>query len=231
MGAGCERQRAEPAEPARPDLFIAQSEHDFGRVDQGAPIRHVFVIENRGRAPLRLLGVDKSYGCEAAVSGSVAAGARSELTVSCDSERRTGRVDDELGLRSDDARSPARLRMRGEVVPRVGFDSELVSFAPAFGEREVRRVGLRGAQASRAALQAEPVDQPGLSVSVLPATSTAPPGLELSVLGAKVGSFAGRVRVNTGLPAPSQIALSYAIDVKGNLKLESEQPLLESEQQ
>jgi len=37
-----------------PDIFFAETAHDFGTVKQGDTLEHVFKLENRGKAPLKL---------------------------------------------------------------------------------------------------------------------------------------------------------------------------------
>ena len=51
---------AEATEGSRdkhPQAFFPQTRHDFGTVMEGREIRHEFIVENRGKAPLTILRV------------------------------------------------------------------------------------------------------------------------------------------------------------------------------
>ena len=50
---------------SRPVLFVPTAHHDWGESLQGAPVEHRFRVENRGKAPLKVLRVKTSCGCTA----------------------------------------------------------------------------------------------------------------------------------------------------------------------
>lgn len=52
-----------PQEGPQPAIFLAETVHDFGVVDPGSSHEHVFVVENRGEAPLALVASETSCKC------------------------------------------------------------------------------------------------------------------------------------------------------------------------
>ncbi|MGE4618468.1 MAG: DUF1573 domain-containing protein [Planctomycetota bacterium] len=46
-----------------PVIHFEKTEHDWGKVLQGSRVKHVFTVENRGRAPLKILKVTSTCGC------------------------------------------------------------------------------------------------------------------------------------------------------------------------
>lgn len=46
------------ADAGRPALMAEETRYDFGKVDEGLPVSHEFVITNRGSAPLRILKIE-----------------------------------------------------------------------------------------------------------------------------------------------------------------------------
>lgn len=48
---------------AEESLVIKEEVYDFGKIPQGKPVHHVFVISNIGKTPLKLANVQASCGC------------------------------------------------------------------------------------------------------------------------------------------------------------------------
>ncbi len=46
-----------------PIIHLEQTEHDWGKVLQGTRVKHVFTVENRGQAALKILKVSSTCGC------------------------------------------------------------------------------------------------------------------------------------------------------------------------
>ena len=46
-----------------PVIHIEEMEHDWGKVLQGTRVKHIFTVENRGKAPLKILKVSSTCGC------------------------------------------------------------------------------------------------------------------------------------------------------------------------
>jgi hypothetical protein len=105
--------------PARGDVVAAQAIHDFGSVEQGAPVVHQFVLKNTGRAMVRIEGARSSCGCTvAAPEGQLVK--RNQLMsvrVRLDTSALAGRTTKTVTVRTSDPRTPAvQLALRGVVL-------------------------------------------------------------------------------------------------------------------
>jgi Protein of unknown function (DUF1573) len=49
--------------PAQETISLKQANHDFGKIQQGRPVTHVFEVTNIGTVPLRIENVQASCGC------------------------------------------------------------------------------------------------------------------------------------------------------------------------
>jgi hypothetical protein len=74
---------AAAAKPAEDVLQLKELEFDFGKIPQGKPVYHVFVIQNTGKAPLVLDNVQASCGCTTPEWSHepIAPGAKAEIKV------------------------------------------------------------------------------------------------------------------------------------------------------
>ncbi|HSF46374.1 MAG TPA: DUF1573 domain-containing protein [Chitinophagaceae bacterium] len=55
--------QAKPVAPAPEFLVARESSYDFGRIPQGKPVTHNFVISNTGKDPIVIENVQASCGC------------------------------------------------------------------------------------------------------------------------------------------------------------------------
>jgi hypothetical protein len=103
--------------------------HDFGRVEQGAVVRHAFRFRNEGEVPLSVVGLRNACDCTAAVVGSetFAAGAGGAVEVSFDTAAVHGAQQRTVTVYSNDPEQRVLiLTLRGEVGLDVAVDpSEL----------------------------------------------------------------------------------------------------------
>src|SRR5690349_25110527 len=101
FGAASCRSKSSEAQRPTPSLVCAEPRHDFGTRFESERLSHVFSLENRGKSPLRLLSVEKSYGCSAVAPPTVIApGSRAQLEIACDVSKRPGRMADEVVVRT-----------------------------------------------------------------------------------------------------------------------------------
>lgn len=54
---------AQQAKPNNDALLLKESTFDFGKIPQGKPVTHDFVIVNKGKTPLMIENVEASCGC------------------------------------------------------------------------------------------------------------------------------------------------------------------------
>lgn len=54
---------AQQAKPNNESLLLKESTFDFGKIPQGKPVTHDFVVVNKGKTPLMIENVEASCGC------------------------------------------------------------------------------------------------------------------------------------------------------------------------
>src|SRR5262249_18811375 len=93
----------------RPHLVVDEPVFDFGTVDQGTPVEHVFRLPNRGDGDLHVDHVKSSCGCTVAVVSDRVVGPNTEarVAVSFDTGRVAGRTIKTITVYTDDPNAPA----------------------------------------------------------------------------------------------------------------------------
>lgn len=116
------------AEAAVPKAVVIESEFHFGRVVRGTVVRHEFVVENRGSAPLVITRIALTAPLVADRLPRIEPGKRGSIPVRLDSSAVNGPFQGELILFTNDPATPqARASFVGEV-----FDAVELSPLPAF---------------------------------------------------------------------------------------------------
>lgn len=54
---GIATNRAAAETPAGPKAFLTETQYHFGAVPEGEKVRHPFILQNRGTAPLTIIDV------------------------------------------------------------------------------------------------------------------------------------------------------------------------------
>jgi hypothetical protein len=222
---GC-RSQPEPEQRPMPLLSCAEPRHDFGARVEGEHLTHVFELQNRGKAPLRLLSVEKSYSC-AAVSPPtvVGAGARSKLEITCDMSKRPGRMADEVVVRSNDPHFPnLKLELLAEVKPLLAFEPSEALLEPALGETQSRELLLVGTLAPSARLKLIDSEDPTPRVELLAPTERDAARLRVTLKAERVETRVARVRIATGLSEPSELSVLVTWRVASSLSIEPSNP-------
>jgi hypothetical protein len=213
-----------------PVLSLRSASHDFGQVDEGARLVHVFHADNRGDAALRLEPVAPAFGCspEAWSVSPVPPGGSASLRVSCDTERRAGALSVELSIASNDPKTPAaKVHVRAGVEPRLAFDALVAGLETDFGKPLVRELRLRGKLAGSAKLTAlvlEKRDPNAPRIEILPSDAARPMGLRFTLDARRVADGAGGVRVATGVEGRDPLALSFTYRVRGFIDVTPSRP-------
>ncbi|MBI2837436.1 MAG: DUF1573 domain-containing protein [Acidobacteria bacterium] len=107
------------ASSAKPVIFCAQAKHDFGKVIQGKPVEHTYVIENKGTATLNIVSVQPSCGCTTApiTQNQIEPGKSAEIKAKFDSTRFEGVVHKTINVSSNDPQTPGyQLELTGTIV-------------------------------------------------------------------------------------------------------------------
>ena len=106
------------ADDAGPRLVVDGPVFDFGSVDRGTPVEHVFRVKNPGGIMLRIEHVKSSCGCTvAAASGDVSPGGEGQITVRLDTARLAGRTAKTVTVYTNDPTAPTMgITLTGQVV-------------------------------------------------------------------------------------------------------------------
>ena len=100
-------------------LHIEEDTHDFGLVEEGAHVTHVFSFVNTGDAPLAITAVQPACGCTTPTwtDAPVAPGARGEITAVFNSIGRPGPFRKSIEVHTDGRPARMLLFLEGDVVP------------------------------------------------------------------------------------------------------------------
>lgn len=204
-------------------LVIDAPVFDFGTVERGAKVEHVFSLGNRGRGELRIEQVKSSCGCTVAVvsAADVPAGGDGRVAVTLDTARMAGRVTKVVTVYSNDLQAPVSpLTLTGEVVADI-----VVTPMPLYLGR-IRRGGptrhevliTPGRPAATWAVTAVEHSNPALRTRLEPRADG--PGQRLVVdldPGVPLGRFSEQVRLRTTSPRDPVITLSVFGSVEGDV--------------
>ena len=101
-----------------PKIVVQQSEYDFGQVNQGEKVTHVYIITNSGGDLLKITKVNASCGCTVAKpdKDELAPGESTNLVVTFDSKGRFGKQKKLIRVESNDPNNPqVILTLKGSV--------------------------------------------------------------------------------------------------------------------
>jgi hypothetical protein len=99
--------RAVAADPA-PHAVVDAAVHDFGSVEQGTPVEHVFRVRNAGTAPMRVDHVKGTCACTVGVATgeAIAPGEEAWVTVRLETDKLSGRTAKTATVYTDDPTTP-----------------------------------------------------------------------------------------------------------------------------
>jgi uncharacterized cupredoxin-like copper-binding protein len=104
---------------AAPSISVEKPTHDFGTINQGQKVDHLFAVKNRGDEPLTITQIRSSCGCTAATlsTKTIPPGKSGEVKVTFDSTNFADQVTKTVHLDSNDPRNPSTvLTMQGKIV-------------------------------------------------------------------------------------------------------------------
>jgi len=139
-----ETESQTPVLSGPPRLVFKESVFDFGKVEQGAQVNHLFRFTNQGGQDLRIESIKTSCGCTAAVISSEVIGPGQEGTISAtfDTARFSGEKAKSVSVYSNDPLQPVTiLTLQGEITVEVEVDPpQLYLGRVRRGEETVRSV-------------------------------------------------------------------------------------------
>ncbi|MBI3247739.1 MAG: DUF1573 domain-containing protein [Deltaproteobacteria bacterium] len=132
------------AAPTAPRLVFGEPLFDFGKVEQGALVNHLFRFTNQGEQDLRIESVKTPCGCTAAVISSevISPGQEGTISATFDTTHFTGESAKSISVYSNDpAQSVITLTLQGEILVEVVVDPAQVYLGRVRrGEELVRSV-------------------------------------------------------------------------------------------
>jgi hypothetical protein len=179
---------------ARGGIVGGHALYDFGMVEQGASIRHVFALKNTSRAPVQLRGTTSSCGCTTSDMDerTIRPGQLASVNVTLDTTKLSGKTTKTVIIRTSDPRTPAvLLALTGTVLtdlrvtPSTVYLGRIWRGDPARHELVVSAGRPGNSQYSVSAVETnssvlrayvEPGDQPGQQKVVVEVDADAPPG-------------------------------------------------------
>ncbi len=133
-----------PAKSEGPSLVFTEPVHDFGQVEQGDLVTHLFKFTNQGQGDLRIERVKTSCGCTAAVVSSkvIPPGGEGAISATFDTSRFFGEKAKTIAVYSNDpTQSMTTLTLQGEIAVEVAaIPSQLYLGRVPKGQKIVKEV-------------------------------------------------------------------------------------------
>lgn len=103
-----------------PKITFQETEHNFGDINQGDKVEHVFTFENVGSEPLILSNVTTTCGCTASdwPREPLAPGETANIKVTFNSAGKMGRQNKVVTIYSNAVNAQERVKMIGNVLPK-----------------------------------------------------------------------------------------------------------------
>lgn len=123
-------QSAEPADPAASGEFqFEEMEYDFGTIEEGEVIDHVFTFTNTGQAPLVISSVQASCGCTSPdwTKTPIKPGEEGFVKVNFNSTAKSGIQSPTVTIQANTTPNVTRLRLKGNV------NQKTTASSPALG--------------------------------------------------------------------------------------------------
>ncbi|MBK5212994.1 MAG: DUF1573 domain-containing protein [Flavobacteriaceae bacterium] len=104
-----------------PTIVFEENEFDFGTIDQGTPVEHVFKFKNTGEAPLMIVNAKSSCGCTIPeyTKDPVAPGAEGQLLVKFNGSGQN-QVSKTVTLTTNTKAGTEALTIKAFVTPKAG---------------------------------------------------------------------------------------------------------------
>ena len=207
-----------PVQAGEPAIEFDMRMHDFGLVNEGTALKHVFRVRNGGTAPLVLSEVRTSCGCTAATLGitTLPPGGSGPLEVTMDTHGVHGKGKRSITVSANDPRQPtSTLEIAYEVERLLGLDRTFVHLATTQGTNRVEKVWLAGKLVRQARLRVHVEGTTLVTARAIEARAAGQrrKGLQLELHGQNRASGDGVVTIKTGLANPSELSLAFAYAV------------------
>jgi len=94
-----------------PTIYFPETQHDFGKVNEGDKVNYTFNFANKGSSVLTIKDIKTSCGCTAALisQDSLAPGKDGTIKVELDTKNRSGKMSRTVTVNSNDPKDPAKV--------------------------------------------------------------------------------------------------------------------------
>ncbi|MCW8804855.1 MAG: DUF1573 domain-containing protein [Ignavibacteriaceae bacterium] len=94
-----------------PTIYFGETQHDFGKVNEGDKVNYTFNFANKGSSVLTIKDIKTSCGCTAALlsQDSLAPGKDGTIKVELDTKNRSGKMSRTVTINSNDPKDPAKV--------------------------------------------------------------------------------------------------------------------------
>jgi hypothetical protein len=208
--AGCKTVAAAPA------IDFDARVHDFGTVNEGTVLKHVFTVKNTGNTLLKLTEVSASCGCTTATPGTreIAPGGSGPVEVAFDTRGFPGQGSKSVTIQSNDTKNPrATLEIKYNVERLLDFEKAFIRVETPRGVDTIEEIWLTGKLVDQAKLRVVKVEGHDNQFFVKPIEAKqngkVKKGLELKLKGNRPVSRHGDITVSTGLEQPAELVLRF----------------------
>jgi hypothetical protein len=115
---------APKVDPNQPKTVMAfgQQQYDFGTVNEGEIVKRTFKFKNTGKEPLLISNAQGSCGCTVPKwpKEPIAPGASSEITVEFNSDKKTGKRNQQVTITANTEPASTIISLVGQVTPKGG---------------------------------------------------------------------------------------------------------------
>lgn len=107
----CNILKPTDASAGNPVIYLTETQHDFGKVNEGDKVNYTFKFVNKGSSNLVIKDVKTSCGCTAALlsQDNIAPGQEGTLKVELDTKNRSGKMSRTVTINSNDPNDPAKI--------------------------------------------------------------------------------------------------------------------------
>lgn len=123
---GAMAQEAQIEQKTGPEMAFSEAQFDFGDINQGDKVEHVFAFENVGTEPLIITNVQTTCGCTAPnwPRDPIAPGQSSEIKVVFNSAGKIGRQHKVVTIVSNAVNPSNKVTITTNVLPKKETDSQ-----------------------------------------------------------------------------------------------------------
>jgi len=96
---------------AAPTIYFTETQHDFGKVNEGDKVNYTFNFANKGSSVLTIKDIRTSGGCTAALlnQDNIQPGQEGTLKVELDTKNRSGKMSRTITISSNDPKDPTKV--------------------------------------------------------------------------------------------------------------------------